>query len=278
MEQSEEREREQLPATLRAFFQRLYRDPRYVLLDKIERFGRERLAYMETTTLLSPTGEVRGQAHLSQEYMRNGRPDGDRPYGEDSILDHLSRNRSGDVVELSDDDLAVLRDESWQYYVRRNFCFLLEDYYQAREDAEHNLGICDLIGRSNAGDAAKWSYVRWWPWIERDRAIAQAMSDLAQGEAEEAATGLYRAQRAIEQFGGKHAEQYGEDEGENEDLCSHMRQHIGILVDLLRRDRDLPVSLEERFDQAAAEGNRAEMDRIRGEMIRRAVDVGDEIE
>lgn len=278
MEQSEEREREQLPATLRALFQRLYRDPRYVLLDKIERFGRERLAYMETSTLLSPTGEVRGQAHLSQEYMRNGRPDGDRPYGEDSILDHLSRNRSGDVVELSDDDLAVLRDESWQYYVRRNFCFLLEDYYQAREDAEHNLGICDLIGRSNAGDAAKWSYVRWWPWIERDRAIAQAMSDLAQGEAEEAATGLYRGQRAIEQFGGKHAEQYGEDEGENEDLCSHMRQHIGILVDLLRRDRDLPVSLEERFDQAAAEGNRAEMDRIRGEMIRRAVDVGDEIE
>jgi len=276
MEQSEEREREQLPTTIRAFFQRLYRDPRYVLLDKVERFGRERLAFMETSTLLSPTGEVRGQAHLTQEYMHNGRPDGDRPYGEDSILDYLIRNRSGDTVELGDEDLTALRDESWQYYVRRNFCFLLEDYYQAREDAEHNLGICDLIDRSAAGDAAKWSYLRWWPWIERDRAIAQAMSDLAQGEAEEAATGLYRAQRTIEQFGEKHADQYGEEEGE--DLCGHMRQHISVLVDLLRRDKDLPVSLEEQFDQAAAEGNRAEMDRIRGEMIRRAVDVGDEME
>jgi hypothetical protein len=104
------------------------------------------------------------------------------------------------------------------------------------------------------------------------------MSDLAQGEAEEAATGLYRAQRAIEQFGEKHVGQYAEEEGGNDDLCTHMRQHISILVDLLRREKDLPVSLEEQFDQAAAEGNRSEMDRIRGEMIRRAVDVGDEIE
>jgi hypothetical protein len=273
MEQSEDRE--QLPGTLRAFFQRLYRDPRYVLLDKVERFGRERFAFMETSTLLSPTGEVRGQAHLSQEFMRNGRPDGERPYGEDSVFDSLSRTRSGDVVELSDEDLVALRDESWQYYVRRNFCFLLEDHYQAREDAEHNLGICDLISRSGVGDAAKWSYVRWWPWIERDRAIAQAMLDLDRGEAQEAATGLYRAQRAIEQFGEKHTGQYADEEGGSEDLCTHMRQHIGILVDLLRRDSGLPVSLEEQFDHAAAEGNRAEMDRIRGEMIRRAVDVGE---
>ena len=275
MEQSEDRDREQLPGTPRAFFQRLYRDPRYVLLDKVERFGRERFAFMETSTLLSPTGDVRGQAHLGQECMRNGRPDGERPYGEDSVFDHLSRSRSGDVVELSDEDLVALRDESWQYYVRRNFCFLFEDYYQAREDAEHNLGICDLVSRSSAGDAAKWGYARWWPWIERDRAIAQAMLDLARGEADDAATGLYRAQRAIEQFGERHARQYAEEEGGNDDLCTHMRQHIGILVDLLRRDNDLPVSLEEQFDQAAAEGDSAEMDRIRGEMIRRAVDVGE---
>jgi len=274
MEQPEEREREALPATIRAFSQRLYRDPRYLLVDRIERFGRERIAFIEAYTILSPTGEVRGQALLSQEYTRRGRPDGERPYGEESLLDHYLQSRGGETIELSEDELAALRDESWQYYVRRNFSFLLEDYYQAREDAEHNLGIWNLIERSGASDAAKWSSLRWWPWIERDRAIAQAMWDLEQGDADHAATELYRAQRAIEQFEQQHAERYAEEGDDNQDLCAHMRQHVSALVELLRRDRDLPVSLEERLDDAAARGDRAEMDRLRGEMIRRAVDPG----
>jgi len=278
MEQPEEREREALPATIRAFFQRLYRDPRYLLLGKVERFGRERIAFIEACTILSPTGEVRGQALLSHEFTRRGRPDGERPYGEESLLDYCLRNRSGDTIELSDDDLMSLREESWQYYVRRNFSFLLEDYHQAREDAEHNLGLWNLVERSGASDASKWGFMKWWPWIERDRAIAQALWDLEHGEAEQAATELYRAQRAIEQFGEKHVEQYAEEEGENQDLCTHMRQHIANLVELLRRDKDLQISLEERFDKAAAEGDRAEMDRLRAEMIRRAVDVGMEEE
>jgi hypothetical protein len=276
MEQSDENEREALPATIRAFFQRLYRDPRYLLVDKGERFGRERIAFMEVCTILSPTGEVRGQTLLSREYARAGRPDGERPYGDDSLLDHYLETRGGETAEFSEDELAALRDETWQYYVRRNFSFLLEDHYQAREDAEHNLGISNLVERSNAGEAAKWSYLRWWPWIERDRAIAQALWDLEHGESDQAAMELYRAQRSIEQFGRQHAEQYAEEGGEDQDLCSHMHQHIQTLVELLRRHRNLPVSLEEQFDQAAEKGDRTEMDRLRAEMIRRAVDAGEQ--
>jgi hypothetical protein len=272
----DEDDRDALPATIRALFQRLYRDPRYLLVDRVERLGRERIAFVEVCTVLSPTGDVRGQALLSREYSRTGRPDGERPYGEDSLLDHHLRDRGGEAIELSEDDLSALRDETWQYYVRRNFCFLMEDYHQAREDAEHNLGVSNLVQRSNTEDAAKWSFVRWWPWVERDRAIAQAMWDLEHNGPEQAANELYRAQRGIEQFGHQHAEQYAEEEGENQDLGSHMVQHIGALVELLRRDRDLPVSLDEQFDQASARGDSAETDRLRAEMIRRAVDVDGE--
>lgn len=272
MEQPEEQGRETLPTTIRAFLQRLFRDPRYLLVDKIERFGRERISFIEACTTISPTGEVRGQALLSREYELTGRPDGERPYGEESLLDFYLRARSGETIALSEGELAGLREESWQYYVRRNFHFLFEDFHRAREDAEHNLGIWNLIDRSDIGEDSKWTYLKWWPWIERDRAMAQALRDVEHDELEQAAAELYRAQRSIEQFGKERAEQYAQEEGDNRELCHHMGQHVAALVELLRRDKDLPISWEEKFDQAAASGDEAEINRLREEMIRRAVD------
>jgi hypothetical protein len=274
-DEPEEQSAETLPPSVSAFLQRLYRDPRYLLIDKVERFGRERIAFIEACTIISTTGEVRGQALLTREYERTGRPDGEHPYGEESLVDFHLRARPGESLALSEDELAALREESWQYYVRRCFDFLLGDYYQAREDAEHNLGIWNLIARCNASEASKWSYLKWWPWIERDRAVAQALWDLEHDLPEHAATELYRCQRSIEQFGQEQAAQYAADEGDNQQLPTHMRQHVAALLELLRRDKDLLISLEERFDQASARGDQAEMDRLRAEMIRRAVDEGE---
>lgn len=275
MDQPDDHQADGLPPKVRAFVNRLYRDPRYLLLEKTERFGRPRISFIEGCTLLSATGEVRGQVLLNREYEREGRPDGERPYGHDSLLDFLLQARGGEEVSLSDEDLAALQEESWQYYVRRNFSFLLGDYHQARDDAEHNLAIWDLVARSAAPDDDKWTYLKWWPWIERDRAIAQALWDLRHGEPEHAAAELYRARRSIEQFGQQHAAPYAEEEGDSAQLCSHMVEHVTALVDLLRRDADLPVSLEEQLDLASARGDAAEMERLREEMIRRAVDEPD---
>lgn len=274
MAESEQEQPSKLPTSVQALVHRLYGDPRYRLVGKVERFGRERISFIEACTILTATGEVAGHALLSREFERQGRPDGERPYGEESVLDfHL--HRGGEQLSLSEEELALLRDESWQYYVRRNFDFQLGDYLQAREDAEHNLGIWSLIDRSDAASDHKWSFLKWWPWIERDRAIAQALWDIEQGAVEGAATELYRAQRSIEQFGAQHAAQYAEEEGDNRELCSHMRQHVTTLVELLRRDAGLPISLEEQLDHAAERGDQAEMERLRAEMIRRAMDEGE---
>ena len=267
----ETQEGQELPPRVQTFMQRLYRDPRYLLIGKVDRFGRELIAFIEGCTILSATGEARGQALINNEYCSTGRPDGQRPYGRESLLDyHLSSPR-GEEAALDEEDLTALRDESWQYYVRRNFAFLLEDFAQARDDAEHNLGIWNLIEQSKVSDAAKWSYGKWWPWIERDRAVAQALWNLQEGETEHAATELYRAERSIDQFGERHAEQYSQEEGGGESLCAQMRQHIGTLVELLREEQQLPISLEEKLDEASARGDVEEVERVRAEMIRRAV-------
>jgi hypothetical protein len=260
-----------LSARTQGRIQRLYRDPRYLLIGKVERFGRELIAFVEGCTMISATGEVRGQTLINAEYELRGRPDGERPYHEESLVDYYLSPQGKARMPLGDDDFVALREESWQYYVRRNFAFLLGELMLARDDAEHNLAVWNLIEQSETSDEAKWSYLRWWPWIERDRAIAQALLNLEQGQPEQAAAELYRAQRAITQYGERYAQHYSEEEEDGKSLYAQMNQHIAGLVEILREDEELPVSTEEQLDEAAARGDEDEVERLRGEMIRRAV-------
>lgn len=253
------------------FIQRLYRDPRYLLIGKMERFGRELIAFVEGCTMISATGEVRGQALLNAEHELHGRPDGERPYQEDSLVEYYLSPAGKARMPLGDDDFVALREESWQYYVRRNFAFLLGDFAQARDDAEHNLAIWNLIEQSDASDEAKWSYLRWWPWIERDRAVAEALLGIEHGQREEAATELYRAQRAVAQYGERYAERYAEEEEDGKSLSSQMDQHIASLIEILKEEDSLPVSTEEQLDEALARGDEEEVERLRREMIQRAM-------
>jgi hypothetical protein len=232
------------------------------------------LSFIENCTLISAIGDIRGQTLLNSEFETHGRPDGERPYGKDSLLDHHLDTR-GEKLVLSDDDLSALRDESWLYYVRRNFFFLLEEWASARDDAEHNLGIWDIIECSEANETAKWASLKWWPWMERDRAVGQALSDLEHERPDHAATELYRASRGIQQFGERYQDQYAQEEGDTREICTHMAQHLSALVELLRRDRDLPVSLDEQLDDAETRGDAEEVERLRNEMIRSAMEEGE---
>ena len=253
------------------FIHRLYRDPRYLLIGKVERFGRDLLAFVEACTIISSTGEVRGQALINSEFEVRGRPDGERPYEEDSLVDYYHSQEGKAAGALGDDEFLALREESWQFYVRRNFAFLLGDYARARDDAEHNLAIYNLLEHSEISDEMKWSYLRWWPWIERDRAVAQALLNLDHGQPEEAATELYRVRGAIGQYGDRHREQYAQEEEEGKTFCGQMSQQVADLVEVLQEDDALPVSMEQQLDEAAARGDQDEVERLRREMIRRAM-------
>jgi len=272
MSEPEARDEHGTTASVKGLLMRLYRDPRYLMIGTVERHGRQRIAFIESCTVFSAAGEMEGQLLLNREYSRRGRPDGERPHECESLLDHYLSVEAPGSLQLDEDDIVALREESWQYYVRRNFAIQLGDYGLARDDAEHNLGIWNLVEQSQASEEAKWSYLKWWPWIERDRAVAQALLDLRDGEAEHAAAGLYRARHSILQYGRRYADQYAQEEGDSQSICSAMEQHINALVEALRREENLPVSLEEQLDQAAARGDEGEAQRLRAELIRRAMD------
>ena len=54
-----------------------------------------------------------------------------------------------------------------------------------------------------------------------------------------------------------------------------MVQHLTTLIDILRRENDLPISLDEQLDLAEAAGDDPEMERLRAELIRRTMEEGE---
>jgi hypothetical protein len=81
-----------------------------------------------------------------------GRPDGRRPFGRESLLEyHLERRqrheeRNGfDDFSLSADECNDLKQEAMQYYYRYLSLFHLGEYSKVLRDTQRNLRVFDLI-------------------------------------------------------------------------------------------------------------------------------------
>src|SRR4051794_29947260 len=85
----------------------------------------------------------------------NGRPDGVKPHGFDSLLeyfetqlkDHSERNGTELGFHLTHDQCRSLREEAYMYYQRYISLFVLEDYQGVLRDTARNLRVLDLCGR-----------------------------------------------------------------------------------------------------------------------------------
>src|SRR5689334_22260909 len=85
----------------------------------------------------------------------NGRPDGSKPHGFDSLLeyfeaelkDHAARNGTELGFHLTHDQCRSLREEAYMYYQRYISLFVLEDYQGVLRDTARNLRVLDLCGK-----------------------------------------------------------------------------------------------------------------------------------
>ena len=88
-----------------------------------------------------------------EQYELEGRPDGLRPYGEESVLDYaeaqvlLHTERAGETEGfVIDDRVAVeLQQEGLLYYYRYLVCFQIGEYEVVIRDARRNLRLFDLL-------------------------------------------------------------------------------------------------------------------------------------
>ncbi len=121
----------------------------------------------------------------------DGRPDGKRPFGHLSLLEHyqsrLTRYRSGhqgrdDGFTLKPEDCAKLQQEAIQYHHRYICLFQLEDYAAVIRDAERNLEVFDLVEEYAESDELSWSLQQFRPQLLMMLIRAKGALSLKAGE------------------------------------------------------------------------------------------------
>jgi hypothetical protein len=115
----------------------------------------------------------------------DGRPDGKRPYGAESLLEyyegqvekHGSRGGREKGFSLDGEACEELRQEALLYYHRYVLFFELGDYERTIRDTERNTRLFDFVWKyaQNKEDAAALEQYR--PYIIRMNASARALKD-----------------------------------------------------------------------------------------------------
>lgn len=101
-----------------------------------------------------------------------GRPDGKRPFGQQSLLDHyisqLEKHREAndgddEKFSLKGEDCAKLQQEAIQYHHRYICLFQLEDYDGVIRDTERNLEAFDFVQHYADSDDMAWALQQFRP-------------------------------------------------------------------------------------------------------------------
>jgi len=205
-----------------------------------------------------------------------GRPDGEKPYGCDSLLTHFEqlleqhRREHGTDRDFTIDEkhCGLLRSEAVQYYYRYLSEFVLEEYESVARDTARNLRVLDLCQEYAEEDSDRYLMEQHRPYIVMMNTRARAYLALRDNRPRLARRivieGLAKVREAFEGFG-QDAQQKGSSEiAALEAMLKDIEEQIP--VDPLRQlKRKLAKAVEEeRYEDAA---------RLR-DAIRRALDTG----
>lgn len=209
------------------------------------------------------------------QFEADGRPDGVRPQGCESWLDHyLTRKRTWEsrasgnrAFRLSHKDCERLHEEGVIYYYRYVLFFQLEDFVRVVRDTERNLRMFDLVHESADLDEDRVLLDQYRPYILRMNAIAKAMVFSKAGDLSAAIDAVEQGMTTIRNL--PHVE--------SETFDMERERSLEILkgtADELRRSK--PLSALERLEQELATAIAAERyedaARIRDEIRHKTTD------
>jgi tetratricopeptide (TPR) repeat protein len=124
-----------------------------------------------------------------------GRPDGKRPFGRPSLLEHyqarLERHRkkhngTDDGFVLKADDCTRLQQEAIQYHHRYICLFQLEDYDGVIRDTERNVEVFDFVDEYAESDELAWSLQQFRPQLLMMQVRAEGALALKENHHDEA--------------------------------------------------------------------------------------------
>lgn len=140
-----------------------------------------------------------------EQYELDGRPDGERPFGADTVVDHIEAEVAIHVGEMGEDSAyridhtmaGALQNEGVLFYYRYLLLFQLNDFERVARDTAHNLRLCGLLERYCDDEADRNAVLQFKPYILRMNAISRAMLSM-QNEIKDVAEGIVR--QAIRQI------------------------------------------------------------------------------
>ncbi|MGQ9629174.1 MAG: UvrB/UvrC motif-containing protein [bacterium] len=137
-----------------------------------------------------------------------GRPDGKRPFGKESLLDyyaslveeHIAKYGTDKNFRLDSEDCAKLRQEGVQYYHRYLSLFQLEEYDGVERDTRRNIRLCDFLKKYAANEMDVLSMEQYRPYIVMMNARARAMISLRKKDYENAIREVENGIEIIKKF------------------------------------------------------------------------------
>ncbi len=239
------------------------------LLDEWDYTGPDKLIVRKVK---GEDGQTRIQMRVDLGILQmewSDRPDGKRPHGKPSLLDHYQEQLEKQQAEkgpdaklnLSHDECVNLQSESLQYYYRRICMFELEAYHEAGKDAEHNLQIMDIVRTHAENDDDRLSLEQYRPFVIMHRTRARSLIATGAGNIEQALHHIEEGIEEIETFFRTY---------DRDDLVKES-QELKILKDMAEEIRKQQPRSEE--DQLRAELTEA----VENEAFERAAEIRDEL-
>jgi tetratricopeptide (TPR) repeat protein len=215
-----------------------------------------------------PKLQMRLDLGLLQMEM-NGRPDGRRPHGCESLLeyyekrlaDHHSQHGTDLGFEISSGDCQSLREEAVMYYQRYLSLFVLEEFAGVVRDTGRNLRLLDLCNKFAADEDDRVALEQYRPYITMMHARARASLHFKEKRYKEALREVEKGLSNIRQF----FDRYGQPEAYAE------ANEVKVLRRLARDiRRKLPVDpqrrLQKKLDRAVKDERYEEAARLRDQL------------
>ncbi len=181
-----------------------------------------------------------------EQYELEGRPDGQKPHGFESLFDyHIHRmqkqvEQGHTTFSLNSEECAELFNEATLYYLRYVHLFQIQDWQRTIRDTTRNLAVFDFIHQFAEDEEDRWYLERWRPYVLRIRAMATAMQELEKDEYLQALKILRRELKTIQSL----------PEMDDETFQVERERAIESLTGLIERiEMTRPLSTEERLER-----------------------------
>ena len=208
-------------------------------------------------------GEEKVQLRLDLGLIQmemNGRPDGTRPKGYESLLVYHQKRaadaeKDGETYKLSADECGELQQEGIQYYHRYLSLFQLEDFPAVARDTQRNLDLFAFVRAHTEREDIIWAFDQFIPYVQMMLTRARASIELERKRHDAALREIDRGRETITAFYNDHEQAESAEKSAELSFLDEWREELRAkrpMSKLEKMRREMESAIEhEAYERAA---------------------------